>query len=245
MKIASKILQPKLKFNVRKVQPKVKETAFEYMENEIKKIKERIHKMNAFMEKRKKVIPFEKLSLKKKKIFTRDLRRRAVLKYNRLFLISVKGFPYLIVVSKRAYFWRKKFKIKRPIKRMSKLKRRSQKKYPGLKSAKIFMKLKRLNTFLACATTKKTISTTSTGTLDFSGKKKGSPFARESVARKFLRKLKEKNYRIFDIYFTSLIGRFYRQIMKSFVKGKAIIRLIYMKKYHSHGTVRPKKAKRL
>jgi len=90
----------------------------------------------------------------------------------------------------------------------------------------------------------KTLFTLSAGTLKFSGRKKGSPFARQSLATKFSRKLLQIHYHFVDINFVSKKSKFYRIIFKAFIKAKLIVRLIRIEKTHPHGSIRPKKAKR-
>jgi len=80
---------------------------------------------------------------------------------------------------------------------------------------------------------KKTLLTLSTGTLKYSGRKKGSPFARESLTIKFARILLQKHYRFVDITFVSKKGKFYRVIFKAFITARLIIRMIRIAKIHS------------
>lgn len=170
--------------------------------------------------------------------------RRSAQKLKQSFKMKFRMFPYHIIFSKHAYWWRRTLRYTRPIKSKKSL-YKFRKKYPTAKTAKILIRLKRVNTFLTCRTTKKTIYTTSTGTLDFTGKRKGAPFARQSIAKKFMQKLCQKNYRVFDIDFASRIGRLYRMIVKQLVRSRIMLRIIHIKKVHSHGQIRPKKKKRL
>jgi len=154
--------------------------------------------------------------------------------------------PFWYYISRRA-LWSKQYQRKKRLKNPKKIKQLTllRKTYPLIRHCHIYIRLRRINTFLTAMTQKKkTLLTLSTGTLKYSGRKKGSPFARESLTIKFARILLQKHYRFVDITFVSKKGKFYRVIFKAFITARLIIRMIRIAKIHSHGFIRPKKAKR-
>jgi len=152
-------------------------------------------------------------------------------------------------LSRRAYkrgrYFRKKFLQYRYKTRFKHALRFLRKRFPLIRASKVHIKLRRRNTFLTCSTRQnKTLFTLSTGTFKYDGRKKSSPFARERLAREVAHKLIKKHYRLVDIYFAAKMGRLYRYIVKEFISSNLIIRMVRIKKIHSHGEIRPKKAKR-
>lgn len=122
---------------------------------------------------------------------------------------------------------------------------RLRRKFPLIRSAIIHIKLRRRNTFLTCnSSRKRTLFTSSTGTFKYDGRKKSTSFARERLARKVAQKLVRNHFRVVDIYFVSKVGQFYRAIVKAVISTGLIIRMLRIKRIHSHGMIRPKKAKR-
>jgi len=117
-------------------------------------------------------------------------------------------------ISKRSFLF-KKYIYKRLAKASLKAAHLAtvRKKHKLVRSGHIYIRLRRINTFLTMMTDrKKGIFTLSTGALKYNGRKKSSAFAREHVARKFAQKLLKKHYRFVDVHFVSKIGKFYRFI---------------------------------
>lgn len=146
---------------------------------------------------------------------------------------------------KRAYLKKRVFRKKRFHPNRKQLLVILRKRYPLIRSGNIYIKLRRINTFLTMITRrKKGFYTLSTGTLNYNGRKKSSPFARTHLARKFAQKLLQKQYRFVDIHFVSKKGTFYRFILKGFIIARLIIRILQTDKLASHGSMRSRKAKR-
>jgi len=138
---------------------------------------------------------------------------------------------------------RTKFKYQRP--KQKKKIRKYRKEHPKVKRAKIFIKFRRINTFLTLHARKDKVSIAlTTGALKFKGKSQGKPYARQTLGKIFALKARKEGYRLIDIYYVSKVGRLYRFIVKSFIKKKLVICTIRVRKIHSHGMLRTKKEKR-
>jgi len=140
---------------------------------------------------------------------------------------------------------KEKFVSKRYKKKLQYVLKKTRKVDPLVRFARVHIRVRRRNTFLTCTTRRnRTLLTLSAGTLKFPGRKKSMPFARESIAEKFARRVLRKRYRLVDIHLVSKLGKFYRLVIRALARAHLIIRLLWVKKLHSHGSMRPKKLQR-
>jgi len=176
--------------------------------------------------------PYPRKIIKKKKVYPRPYGSARV--FYRSFL--------------RKYHFVKNKRRPRRLRRLRKvlLRARITRHIKKVRYGRLFIRLRRLNIFLALARGKRNRVRikTSTGCSKYRGKKKASPLAQKITVRNFAKRLVARNIRIIDVYFCRKVGRTYKVLLTNLLLRGLLIRFITVRKRKAHGDMRAKKARR-
>jgi ribosomal protein S11 len=110
----------------------------------------------------------------------------------------------------------------------------------------VFINLKRTNIFISISTKPHKVNyIVSAGQAKFAGRHKSSSFARDSIAKLTSSKAIALNIRVIDVWFINTISQLYRPILLGLIFDFVIIRLLKIRYRRSHGYVRSGKRRRI